>query len=386
MLLTALELDEVFHFPLRAGAETPHPLGDAFAPALVEEVADAQVECLQDAQERVETDFVLALLHAREIRLVHADALGELHLGQLSLPAELADLSSDQLNLNWRTCRHFREVYATFATQPPQYARAVEESQVREGSQTSNRLFLLRELVKRDLAARFAGSTLGRVWAIAQPLGLILVFWFVFSTMVPRTFGTGRETYIHFLVAGLLPWLTIAEGVSRSASSIVENGSIIKRLAFRTEMLVIVPNAAAVVLELIALLLATAFASFDLGVSRQLWLLPVALVLQFGLMLGVGCMVAVMQVYFRDVAQVLAFALTIIFYLSPILYPPSERFATIFRWNPLTPLVGLFRSAMLSSPIPSASSLVFLLVVVVSVVALGLLMFRRAEANLADYV
>jgi lipopolysaccharide transport system permease protein len=93
-----------------------------------------------------------------------------------------------------------------------------------------------------------------------------------------------------------------------------------------------------------------------------------------------------MQVFFRDVAQVLGFALTIVFYLSPILYPPSSRFEAIFSWNPMTPLIGLFRSAMLDAPLPSASSIVFLLAVVVTVVALGLVIFRRAEATLADFV
>ncbi|HEX2122433.1 MAG TPA: ABC transporter permease [Thermoanaerobaculia bacterium] len=271
-------------------------------------------------------------------------------------------------------------------TQRLKYARPASESQARRSSPTSNRLYLLRELVKRDLAARFAGSTLGRAWAIAQPLGLILVFWFVFSTMVPRTFGTGREAYIHFLVAGLIPWLAIAEGIGRSATSIIENGSIVKRMAFRSELLVVVPNAAAILLELVALSIAFAFASVDLGISRLLWVLPLALLLQFGLQLGIGWMVAVMQVFFRDIAQVLGFALTIVFYLSPILYPPTDRFAAIFHWNPVTPLVGLFRSAMLAAPLPSASSIVFLLVVVAAVVSLGLLVFRRAEATLADYV
>ena len=257
---------------------------------------------------------------------------------------------------------------------------------VEEAVPISNRLYLLRELVKRDLAARFAGSTLGRAWAIAQPLGLILVFWFVFSTLVPRAFGTGQESYIHFLVAGLIPWLAIAEGVNRSAVSIVENGSMVKRMAFRTELLVVVPNASAVLLELIALALAFAFAIFDRGAAGRIWILPFAILLQFGLQLGIGWMVAVMQVFFRDVAQILGFALTILFYLSPILYPPSAKFETIFSWNPMTPLIGLFRSAMLAAPLPSAPSIVFLLVVVVSVVAGGLLIFRRAEATLADFV
>jgi len=204
--------------------------------------------------------------------------------------------------------------------------------------------------------------------------------------MVPRAFGTDQGSYIHFLVAGLLPWLAIAEGINRSATSIVDNSSMVQRMAFHTELLVVVPNASAILLELVALVLAIVFATFDRGLSQMLWVLPLALLLQFGLQLGIGWMVAVMQVFFRDVAQVLGFALTILFYLSPILYPPSKRFETIFAWNPMTPLVGLFRSAMLAAPLPSTASIVFLVVVVVTMLALGLVIFRRAEATLADFV
>jgi len=198
--------------------------------------------------------------------------------------------------------------------------------------------------------------------------------------------GAGEGSYIQFLVAGLIPWLAIAEGLNRSASSIIDNSSMVRRMAFRTELLVVVPNASAMLLEIIALLLALALTTFERGIPRSIGLLPVALLLQFGLQLGLGWMVAVMQVFFRDVAQVLGFALTIVFYLSPILYPPSSRFEAIFSWNPMTQLIGLFRSAMLDAPLPSASSIVFLLAVVVTVVALGLVIFRRAEATLADFV
>jgi len=316
---------------------------------------------------------------------MHADALGKLHLRQLSLAAELPDLAADQLNLDWRTCRHSRALlcYDDNAAGQICAPRAGKSSQ--EAAFTSNRLFLLRELVKRDLAARFAGSTLGRAWAIAQPLGLILMFGFVFSTFVPMRMP-GQESYILFLVAGLVPWLAIAEGVNRSASCILDNSAMVRRMAFRTELLVVVPNATAVLLEMIALVAALAYAFYERGVSPYVWALPLALLLQFGLQTGIGWIVAVMQVFFRDVGQVLGFALTIVFYLSPILYPPSPRFQALFDWNPMTPLAGLFRSAMLGSPLPSASSIVFLVVAVASVVAFGLLIFRRAEATLADYV
>ena len=109
MFLEPLEFDEVLDLALRARAETAHLVCDALGrTGLVEEVTDAQIECLQDAQESVETDFVFSLLHAGQIGLMDTNSLGELHLSQLSLPAELPDLTSDELNLNWRTCGHFR--------------------------------------------------------------------------------------------------------------------------------------------------------------------------------------------------------------------------------------------------------------------------------------
>jgi len=78
--------------------------------------------------------------------------------------------------------------------------------------------------------------------------------------------------------------------------------------------------------------------------------------------------------------------LSVLFYLSPILYPVAGRFERFFAWNPMTPLVGLFRSAMLSAALPAAGSIVFLLIVAVGLFTGGLLFFRRAQATLADLI
>jgi lipopolysaccharide transport system permease protein len=119
---------------------------------------------------------------------------------------------------------------------------------------------------------------------------------------------------------------------------------------------------------------------------HRLWLLPGALVLQFLLQLGVGFFLATTYVFFRDVTQILGFVLAIVFYLSPILYPVTGRFEKFFFWNPMTPLLGLFRSAMLGRPLPDAGSIVFLLTIAVAVCAAGLLVFRRAQPSLVDVI
>ena len=248
-------------------------------------------------------------------------------------------------------------------------------------------LHLLRELVKRDFHARFTGSALGVTWAVLQPLSLVALYWFVFTFMIPggRAGGSGGE-YIYFLISGLIPWLGINEGLIRSTTAIVENGTIVRRVPLRSEILVVVPNVSALLFQCVGLAILLGAMVIRGMPLRSVWLLPFALLIQLTLQIGVGLMLAASYVFFRDLTQILGFVLSIVFYLSPILYPVGGRFAAIFFWNPLTPLLGLFRSALLASPLPDAASIVFLLIVAAMVTGAGLLFFRRTRPTLVDLI
>jgi len=240
--------------------------------------------------------------------------------------------------------------------------------------------------VKRDFTARFTGSALGIFWAILQPLSLVVLYWFVFTYMFSRGPAARDNDYIFFLISGLPPWLGINEGVVRSTTSIVENAPMVRRLAFRSELLVVVPNASALIFEVIGLALFLGFLLMRGATPRLIWLLPFALVLQFSVQVGLGWILAATYVVFRDLLPILGFLLSVAFYLSPILYPVAGRFEKFFLWNPMTPLLGLFRSAMLSAALPTIGSLVFLLVVATTLFVGGLAFFRRAQATLADLI
>lgn len=245
---------------------------------------------------------------------------------------------------------------------------------------------LLVELIKRDFALRFTGSALGVAWAILQPLSLVVLYWFVFTVMIPRDPRAGEPNYAFFLITGLLPWLGISDGIMRATTSIVENGPMVRRLTFQSQILVVVPNISALIFELIGLALFEAFLLFRGQPLRSLWILPAALLLQMLLQMGIGWFLATVFVFFRDVMQILGFLLSVLFYLSPILYSVTGRFEKFFAWNPMTPLLGLFRSAMLDAPLPPVSSVVYLLTVASAVFAGGLLFFRRAQPGLADFI
>jgi ABC-type polysaccharide/polyol phosphate export permease len=235
------------------------------------------------------------------------------------------------------------------------------------------------------------GSTLGLSWAVLQPLLLVLLYWFVFTTMVRVGVG-GGEHYVEFLVAGLLPWFAFNEGIIRSTTSVIDNAPLVRKLPLKMQLLVLVPNASALVFEIIGLIIFVLFLSARGFFPRSIWLLPVAIALQFALQAGVGLVLATAQVFFRDVTHVVGFILSIVFYLSPILYPVSGRFEKIFAWNPLTPILGLYRRALLSdvplatplAPLPGAASIVLVTAVAVVGFAAGSTLMRRAQSELVD--
>ena len=253
-------------------------------------------------------------------------------------------------------------------------------------------LFLLRELVKRDFQGRYAGSLLGFVWSLVQPLWLLLLFTFVFSTVmkVSPVGDVRTQHFAVFLFGGLLPWMALQEGVLRASTAITDNASLVKKLRFPSEILVLAVVLAALLHEAIA---ASIFLGVLAWVGELSWgglpLLLIAVPLQVGLTLGLGLLVSGLHVFFRDTAQVLALVFNAWFYLTPVVYPLAlvpERFRGWLELNPLTPLVGLYRQAFLGGsldPVPGTGALALVAAVVLS---LGFWMFRRLKRAFADEI
>lgn len=244
--------------------------------------------------------------------------------------------------------------------------------------------FLLWQLVQRDLKSRFTGSILGVSWAIFQPLSLVLCYWFVFTKMIPRSTQAATEGYVLFLISGLVPWLGFADAVSRATPSLVENSPMVRKLTFQSEILVVTPCVTALLFELVGLVLFIIYVLVIEGSLWGLWILPFALAIQLALQVGISWILSVLHVLFRDVMQVLGFVLAMGLFLSPIFYSAKGKYEFFFQWNPMTPLLGLFRSALLEDPLPPAFSIVFLLVVAASIFTAGYVFIRRAQPNLAD--
>jgi lipopolysaccharide transport system permease protein len=252
------------------------------------------------------------------------------------------------------------------------------------------KLFLLKEMVVRDVRARYAGSGLGLAWAFAHPLLWMLLYTGVFSLVLRVPVEAGFASFPEFLMAGLLPWMAISEGIARSSSVLVDNAAMVKKTVFPVETLVLSVVLAAVVNEVIALAIFAVYVAW-IGHLSLAWLslaIP-ALVFQVLLTFGLGCIAATATAFMRDMAHAVGIALTVVFYATPIVYPISLVPARLRPWieaNPIAHLVDLYRRAFTLHAPPEPASLIYLTVFSLGAALLGGALFARARPHFADLI
>ena len=249
---------------------------------------------------------------------------------------------------------------------------------------------LLIQLVKRDFAKRFVGSAAGWIWGLIHPLVQLMVWTFVFQVCLKQEPPPGEVTdnYTVFLFAGYLPWMLFQETVTRSATTLVENSNLITKTVFPSEILPVTVFLSSVINHLLSLLLAlVVIAVWVGGVSPMALLLPVYMLLLGMFAIGVGWIVASLQVYLRDTAQVLMVVMTLWFWITPIfisedLIPPNLRF--LVQLNPLAYVVRAYRERLLSYRAPEITELAILTAYAVATFVIGGLFFRHLKRGFAD--
>ena len=248
---------------------------------------------------------------------------------------------------------------------------------------------LLFQLVRRDFQQRFVGSAAGWLWGLVHPLVLLISWTFVFQiclrTPAPQSL---TDNYTMFLFCGFLPWMLFQETVQRSANCLLENSNLITKTVFPAEILPVAVFLSSLASHLMALSLVLLGVIFWLNHwSVQIFLLPVYMVLLGLFAVGVGWIVAGLQVYLRDTAQVVSVGLTLWFWLTPIFIEP-ERFPAplqfLAKLNPLAYVVNGYRFRLLSSQWPSPAEFLPLAFAGALVFVLGGLLFRQLKRGFAD--
>ncbi len=246
----------------------------------------------------------------------------------------------------------------------------------------------------RDIKVKYKQTLLGFLWAVLQPLALMLVFVLFFSNGLKISTGDIPAPLFYF--SGLLLWNYFATGVSGAAESMVANANIIKKIYFPRLIIPFSSILTAAVdffmafLIFLVLLLWYALATEDFHChwSRLFWALPLSLLIATGTALGLGTLLAALNVLYRDFRYVLPFLVQILFFLTPVIYTaevfagkPGLQYATAL--NPMSAVMALVRSPFVSMPLDW--TLIFISFATMSLLLLtGIYVFRKMEAYFAD--
>jgi lipopolysaccharide transport system permease protein len=246
--------------------------------------------------------------------------------------------------------------------------------------------------VGRDIRARYVNSVLGLSWGIIVPLCLLLLYTFVFSYVLKvRLGGSGTSgSFAVYLFCGMLPWLAFAEGVTRATSVVLEHAHLIKRVVFPSEILPAFVVLSALVTEFVGLaMLLVGLGLFYRSLPWTVLLLPFVIALQAMLTLGLGWLLATLNVFLRDVGQLLGLGITLAMFLTPIFYPAEmvpDRFRWVLTFNPLYYLVEAYRALVLEQRFPATADIAILAGVAVSAFVLGHWVFQRAKPVFVDVI
>ena len=242
-------------------------------------------------------------------------------------------------------------------------------------------------LVWRDIKVLYAQTILGLMWAIIQPCVEILIFSIVFGKIAK--ISTEGIPYILFSSVAIIPWTYMSKAMSQSSQSLVSGQAMLGKIFFPRLIFPIVSVLATLVDFFISMLIiGCLFFYFKVGLTWNLLLLPLFIVMMMSIATGVGLWLSAMAIRFRDVKFAMPFAIRMLMYTAPIVYSASaipEAYRIIYSFNPIVSVIEGFRACFLGTPFPWQfiwPGMVTSLILLVS----GIFYFKRMERVFVDVI
>ena len=252
---------------------------------------------------------------------------------------------------------------------------------------------LIWKLAKNDFKKRYAGSYMGAIWAMVQPVVTVVMYWLVFE----KIFGNKSEMvagdlavpYVLYLTAGLVPWFFFSEGLNNGTMALLEYQYLVKKVVFKISILPIIKVIGAIFIHVffmrVLLLLSIAYGYYATIYTIQLLYYSFC---AFALVLAISYTTCAVVVFFRDLQQIISIALQIGMWATPIMWNISKAggYRWLFELNPVTYIVNGYRSAIFEQEwfFEQMYSTLYFWGVTAVLFIIGATLFKRLKVHFAD--
>lgn len=247
------------------------------------------------------------------------------------------------------------------------------------------------ELVRNDMKSRYAGNLFGMVWAYIQPLVNLLVMWFVFQYGFRNSPVDDIEFILWYLAANV-PWLFFNDAVSASSNCLYEYGYLVKKVKFRTSMLPLVKVFSAGIIHLFLMFFVVFM--FEMYGYQPQWMWLQIIYYSFAelcLLAGLSWLIASVAVFMKDFAQLINIIISILFWLTPIFWSPSQMqpgLLNVFKLNPLYYITNGYRESMIYN-VPfweNPGLTVYFWCFTAVVIVVGALVYNKLRPHFSDLI
>jgi lipopolysaccharide transport system permease protein len=247
---------------------------------------------------------------------------------------------------------------------------------------------LLYFLVWRDVKVRYKQTIIGGAWAILQPLLTMAIFTVIFGHFAKMP--SDGLPYSIFTFTALLPWNYFSQAISRSASSLVGDSNLVRKVYFPRLLIPLAAVTAPLIDFLVSfLVLLVMMVWFGIALRWTVLAFPFFLLLAVMTALAVGLWLSPLNVRYRDIGHTIPFLTQFWLFASPVAYPLSlvpEKWRLLYGLNPMTGVIEGFRWALLGKEAPAFGVIAVSAVMVLVLLASGIVFFKRTERTLADVV
>lgn len=251
---------------------------------------------------------------------------------------------------------------------------------------------LLWAFVRKDLQQRYVGSSIGFFWTVVNPVLELVTYTFVFHVLLDVRFHPSGNTthYVLFMFCAMIAWSAFADGITRATASVTDAGHLLRKLHFPAVVLPAHVVASAVVNQGIRLgILLLGMLLVGDGLSWHVLLVPIFVVIQAAFTLGVGLLLATLNVYYRDMGHWVSAALMIGMFITPVFYPASaypREFLLVLYPNPMAQIVGILQGLLLNQHVPHLNSMLYAAVAAVGALVVGASVFAHNRRHFPDLV